>query len=278
MFNAFPNKSFSRCSFFTPMDPHQLAPALEQLHLDDEALLPSPLQPNPNPPHPHPHLRPSNSTAFKREERRKRRQLKRLHKLQSYSNPPPDHPQPSDRRDPPLTDLPWPCEPLIPSTLVPTEWPPAVSPAAGGKPPPHPPSVAVKAQANGVKASRAFFSTGDAEDDPFEEEEDEEEGQARACRFFSDLFETDGGLRGYYEGNQEKGEFSCLVCEGIGVRSWRKFPSCAGLVQHARTISKTRQPWAHRGFAEAVCRVLGWETDRLPSVGSDGYDEGELDI
>ncbi|KAF8748430.1 hypothetical protein HU200_012920 [Digitaria exilis] len=51
----------------------------------------------------------------------------------------------------------------------------------------------------------------------------------------------------------EKGQFTCLVCEGSGARAgiWgRRFAGCAALVQHARTVAWTKRGLAHRG----VCR------------------------
>ncbi|KHG24014.1 Methylthioribose-1-phosphate isomerase [Gossypium arboreum] len=72
--------------------------------------------------------------------------------------------------------------------------------------------------------------------------------------------------RGYYEENHEKGEFFCLVCGGIGENLGKKFQGCVGLVQHCMSISKTKCKTGHRAFGLVVCKVLGWDIDRLPVI------------
>ncbi|KAF0901480.1 hypothetical protein E2562_003475 [Oryza meyeriana var. granulata] len=59
-----------------------------------------------------------------------------------------------------------------------------------------------------------------------------------------------------------------MACAG---RKWRKgkarrFSGCAGLVQHARAATLCGRPRAHRALAAAICRVLGWDIERLPSI------------
>jgi hypothetical protein len=114
-------------------------------------------------------------------------------------------------------------------------------------------------------ASRAFFgehvdSDGDGDEDG------EEEGGNDATLFFDDLLEKDAGLRGFYEAERETGRFLCLVCEGIGVRAGKRFPGCAALVQHAGTVARTKRRLAHRAFAGAVGRLLGWGAGRTTPV------------
>jgi hypothetical protein len=38
------------------------------------------------------------------------------------------------------------------------------------------------------------------------------------------------------------------------------------LVQHARAATRYRRPRAHRALAVVVCRVLGWDVARRPSM------------
>jgi hypothetical protein len=112
-------------------------------------------------------------------------------------------------------------------------------------------------------ASRAFFGEHvDSDGD----EDGEEEGGNDATRFFDDLLEKDAGLRGFYEAERETGRFLCLVCEGIGVRAGKRFPGCAALVQHAGTVARTKRRLAHRAFAGAVGRLLGWGAGRTTPV------------
>ncbi|TYJ48335.1 hypothetical protein E1A91_A01G054600v1 [Gossypium mustelinum] len=84
--------------------------------------------------------------------------------------------------------------------------------------------------------------------------------------FFMRIFVNNSELRGYYEENHEKGEFFCLVCGGIGENLGKKFQGCVGLVQHCMSISKTKCKTGHRAFGLVVCKVLGWDIDRLPVI------------
>ncbi|XP_039143005.1 uncharacterized protein LOC120280295 isoform X2 [Dioscorea cayenensis subsp. rotundata] len=140
---------------------------------------------------------------------------------------------------------------------------------------------AVRVQESGIRTSCEFFSksssSDDGDDDDDDDDEDEEDvmeedeyeeddAEARAFRFFLGLFEKDGALRRYYEKNWEKGEFFCFVCRATGMKVGKRFLNCVGLVQHSKSISKTKRREAHRGFANAVCRVMGWDMERLPSI------------
>ncbi|KAL3355865.1 hypothetical protein AABB24_016832 [Solanum stoloniferum] len=101
----------------------------------------------------------------------------------------------------------------------------------------------------------------------YEDDDDMEvEKGEKSLNFFVKLFEEDGGLREYYEKNNESGgEFICLVCSGVGKKGWSKrFKDCVGLVQHSITISNMRQ--AHRAYGQVIFRILGWDINRLPSI------------
>lgn len=109
----------------------------------------------------------------------------------------------------------------------------------------------------------------DDEDDLMEEDEYEE------YKFFVKVFDEDGELRGYYVENCERGEFCCLVCGGIGKKVGKRFKGCVALVQHSNGIAKTKKRKAHRAFAQVVCKVLGWDIDKLPTSGLSLAKSGE---
>ncbi|KAH0721468.1 hypothetical protein KY284_006498 [Solanum tuberosum] len=62
----------------------------------------------------------------------------------------------------------------------------------------------------------------DDDEEMYEDEDDDDdvmevEKEEKILNFFTKLFEEDGGLREYYEKNSKSGgEFSCLVCHGVG--------------------------------------------------------------
>lgn len=39
----------------------------------------------------------------------------------------------------------------------------------------------------------------------------------------------------------------------------KKFPDVVGMVQHSRKIIKTKKISEHRGYARAMCYLLGWD-------------------
>ncbi|XP_020270883.1 probable protein phosphatase 2C F42G9.1, partial [Asparagus officinalis] len=122
-------------------------------------------------------------------------------------------------------------------------------------------------QQTALKSSRAFFSKDGSDDDEMnEDEDDDDEEESRALEFFVGVFDKDDKLREYYAKHYEKGDFFCLVCEGIRVKLGRRYVDCVGLVQHSIAITKTKRRGAHRGFGRAVCRVLGWDIKRLPNI------------
>ncbi|PIA34021.1 hypothetical protein AQUCO_03900133v1 [Aquilegia coerulea] len=159
---------------------------------------------------------------------------------------------------PPQTELSWP-EPVKLTNLVPCiEEQEKV--------------VAIQLQQKSVKACHEFFSRDrDSDDDGEEEEEDDEEDRMEDGKeeseeeFFLKVFKEDNDLRNYYEKNFEFGEFCCLVCGGIGEKVGKRFKNCVALVQHSIAVSKTKRRNAHRAFGQAVCQVLGWNFERLPS-------------
>ena len=81
--------------------------------------------------------------------------------------------------------------------------------------------------------------------------------ESEEFKFPLSLFVENQEMRDFYEKNTESGDFYCLVCGGIGEKVGKSYRGCAGLVQHARTISKTKRKGAHRAFGHLICKVLG---------------------
>ncbi|GAB4849385.1 hypothetical protein Ancab_004182 [Ancistrocladus abbreviatus] len=137
--------------------------------------------------------------------------------------------------------------------------------------------MAMRAQQKGLYACCEFFDSDDGQDDDDDDDDDEgeqrqEEGgiddghkESEEFQFFWKVFEGDEELRGYYEKHYENGEFCCLVCAGIGQKLRKKYVNCVALVQHCITISKTKKRRAHRTFGQVICKVLGWDIERLPT-------------
>ncbi|KAJ6833599.1 putative protein phosphatase 2C F42G9.1 [Iris pallida] len=171
---------------------------------------------------------------------------------------------------PPSPAIPWPApspDPLHDETIG--KWPSwpikqttTTTPRNGTSTTSAEANAAVRFQRNGLRASADFLSKKSTSDSDSCEDDEEKE----SFEFFRELFKKDGELRGYYRKNYEKGEFWCLVCGGTGVKVWRKYGDCVGVVQHSNGISKTARRAAHRGYGRAVCRVLGWDATRLPSI------------
>ncbi|KAI7739199.1 hypothetical protein M8C21_016174 [Ambrosia artemisiifolia] len=83
--------------------------------------------------------------------------------------------------------------------------------------------------------------------------------------FVVKLFDEVEGLREYYlKYCGGGGEFVCLICGGVGEKCGKRFKDCVALVQHSVAIAKTKKRRSHRAFGKVVCKVLGWEIDRLP--------------
>ncbi|RLN13440.1 hypothetical protein C2845_PM09G02720 [Panicum miliaceum] len=159
-----------------------------------------------------------------------------------------------------------------PPNSSPKTWPeaaPASSPSPAKPPPPPPSSPGALAQREALRAAAEFFSNRGSSDD--EEEDDdgsgsESEGEQDAAGFITDLFEKDAALRGHYERGWEEGQFACMACAGGTRKPGRLFRGCVALVQHARAATRYGRPRAHRALAAVVCRVLGWDIARLPSI------------
>lgn len=135
--------------------------------------------------------------------------------------------------------------------------------------------LAMQMQHRVSDACREFFKkTADSseEEGDFDDDEEEEDGGdvegAEEYRFLLDIFVKDKDLRDYYESNQENGEFYCIVCGAANsaTKSVKKFKNCQGLLYHARSISKTKKRRAHRAFSLVICKVFGWDVERLPVI------------
>ncbi|KAK8970610.1 hypothetical protein KSP40_PGU003128 [Platanthera guangdongensis] len=198
------------------------------------------------------HLAPKSSVKFKKDQNHRRR-----------------------KKPPVVSEKEWPTKPAPdPTARAATGW--SVPPPKRTPPPPSAENVSAaaagQAQRNGVEACKRFFIScinffdeeGDEIGDIEEDDDDEEEAEEGAFRFFMELLTNDTVLRKYYEENHEKGVFACLVCEGSGAKKGRTFGDCIGLVQHCRNVSKAGRRAAHRALTRALCRVLGWNFDRLP--------------
>ncbi|KAE8680106.1 Multiprotein bridging factor 1B [Hibiscus syriacus] len=122
-----------------------------------------------------------------------------------------------------------------------------------------------------VESCKEFFNKRDHDEEDSDGDGDgvgdgDEEENNEFDLFLTNIFVNNSELRGYYEENHEKGEFFCLVCGGIGENLGKKFNGCVGLVQHCMSISKTKCKTGHRAFGLVVCKVLGWDCDRLPVI------------
>ncbi|CAN6191019.1 unnamed protein product [Urochloa humidicola] len=160
----------------------------------------------------------------------------------------------------------WAPAPAPPDSS-PKSWPEAApSSSTPAKPPPTPISPGALAQQKALRAAAEFFSNrGDSSDDD-EEASESEGGEQDAAGFLTGLFERDAALRGHYERGCEDGKFACMVC-AAGTRKARRFRGCVALVQHAHDASsRCGSPRAHRALAAVLCRVLGWDVSRLPSI------------
>ncbi|XP_044423800.1 uncharacterized protein [Triticum aestivum] len=164
----------------------------------------------------------------------------------------------------------WPLAPSPPASPSPASWPDAAPSSPAPRPQPQQqPSPASLAQRDALRAAEEFFSARGADGDDESEGSESEDGGDAAAEFFLGLFERDAGLRGYYERSHEEGEFRCMGCVGRkrkGRGQARRFRDCVSLVHHARDATRCGRPLAHRALAAAVCRVLGWDVKRLPSI------------
>ncbi|KAH0721467.1 hypothetical protein KY284_006497 [Solanum tuberosum] len=217
------------------------------------------------PPHPHVHpnlhpqtpvsLQPSGSTQFKKQNKHKSKRLK-----EALMDSGVGWVFPTPAESSPVTESGWPSFTAQPSLQLQFPTAEELASVAGNR-----------AQQQGLKTVSEYlkYSVDDDDEEMYEDDDDMEvevEKEEKKLNFFAKLFEEDGGLREYYEKNNESGgEFICLVCSGVGKKGWSKrFKDCVGLVQHSITISNTRQ--AHRAYGQVICRILGWDINRLPSI------------
>ncbi|KAL3701579.1 hypothetical protein R1sor_019601 [Riccia sorocarpa] len=94
----------------------------------------------------------------------------------------------------------------------------------------------------------------------FESKEAGRSQEDKAYEFYVSVFERDENLRKLYEANSNSGSFECLVCAGVGAKKKKRFPDVTSMIQHAKKIIKTKKLHEHRGFARAVCHILGWDS------------------
>ena len=143
-------------------------------------------------------------------------------------------------------------------------------------------SAVLRLQHKALEASRKFLvgNVGSDCDDEIEDEDEDElmyDSDSEECdkfKFFIGVFEEDNDLRRYYENNYKQGDFYCLVCGGIGKKVWKRFKDCSALLQHSTAILKTKRKQAHRAYAHVICKVLGWDFDRLPAIVLKGETHG----
>ena len=83
--------------------------------------------------------------------------------------------------------------------------------------------------------------------------------------FFLKLFDENQELTKLYEEQCHVGKFECLVCSTIKGKASRMFNGLTSVVLHATKIQKTKRRPEHRGFGRAICTILGWQRERLPS-------------
>ncbi|KAI3457370.1 hypothetical protein Pfo_014033 [Paulownia fortunei] len=194
------------------------------------------------------HLQPLKATQFKKE---KKHRGKRGKKSTNKPNTAPES------NSSPGAEWACPTPPPPPST---DGWP-----SLEAKPDSKPLSLSPKDSRNWLQNMHISMlsSFSSDEDDELMEEDDGRQEYS----FFFKVFKEDAELREYYEKNFAKGEFSCLVCGAVGgKKTGKKFKGCLALVQHSITISKTKKRRAHRAFGQAVCKILGWDINQLPSI------------
>ncbi|KAL2649353.1 hypothetical protein R1flu_017481 [Riccia fluitans] len=94
----------------------------------------------------------------------------------------------------------------------------------------------------------------------FGAQEADKNQENKAYEFYVSVLERDDNLRKLYEGSSNSGSFECLVCAGVGAKKKKRFPDVTSMIQHAKKIIKTKKLQEHRGFARAVCHILGWDS------------------
>ncbi|XP_010062819.2 uncharacterized protein LOC104450092 isoform X4 [Eucalyptus grandis] len=195
-------------------------------------------------------------------------------------------PDANDSMSIPVSSIKWPCEsPVDRAGMAASEWPPFKSPSTSAN---HSDLAEEKGDSESwhqkvLEACHAFFncmsgSDSDGEEEADDEAEDEgdddeevlhgdEDGECEIVQFFTMLFTENAELRSYYNTKYRDGDFGCLVCAGVGKKPWKRFKGCTGLLQHSTTIGKTKKR-AHRAYGRAVCKLLGWDINKFPSIGN----------
>ncbi|XP_056167766.1 uncharacterized protein LOC115666847 isoform X2 [Syzygium oleosum] len=181
----------------------------------------------------------------------------------------------------PVSSIKWPCEsPVDRAGMAASEWPPFKSHLVSAEEKAEPETWHQKV----LDGCQAFFncmsgSDTDGDEEADDEEEDEgdksedvlhgdDDGECEIVKFFTVLFTENAELRSYYNGKYRDGDFGCLVCAGVGKKPWKRFKGCTGLLQHSTTIVKTKKR-AHRAYGRAICKLLGWDINKFPSIAND---------
>lgn len=129
-------------------------------------------------------------------------------------------------------------------------------------------------QQRALKAAKEFFARNggsdgedsDEDEDDDDMDQDEDDVKDEEYDFFCKLLNEDEELKGYHVKHcGGGGEFSCLVCGGANEKYRKRFKDCIALVQHSTSIAKTKKLRSHRAYGQVICKVLGWDIDRLPS-------------
>ncbi|CAA2998572.1 Hypothetical predicted protein [Olea europaea subsp. europaea] len=254
-----------------PMDPHY-----EQILRDEVTYLhslwhrgpprPAPAAPVPAPaPAPAPDsLRPSSTTQFKKEKKpRRRRGRKNKQKLKS-TNP---ESKPSAGTEWPCASPPAPTADWVPFETPSNQTPNLISPEAQEI------FWAKQAHQKALGAVTEFIRSKYIDDDgdvidSSDGDDDlmgDDDGPV-GYSFFVKLYMEDVELREYYKKNYANGEFICLVCGAVGgKKTCKRFKNCVALVQHSITVARIKKH-AHRAYSQAICKILGWDINRLPSI------------
>ncbi|CAL0303734.1 unnamed protein product [Lupinus luteus] len=136
---------------------------------------------------------------------------------------------------------------------------------------------ALRSQNKASQAIKNFLLNDSDEEDEDEDEDDYDLEEIEDL--IVGIFMEDDEMRGYYQKCYESGEFCCFVCGAIGKKkSGKRYKDCSSLVQHSMSISRTVKKTAHRAFGQAVCKVLGWDIDRLPVIVMKGVPLGMKEV
>ncbi|KAH7285752.1 hypothetical protein KP509_33G044000 [Ceratopteris richardii] len=95
---------------------------------------------------------------------------------------------------------------------------------------------------------------------------DDKNREERAYDFFFQTLSENEELQKLYNEQCHVGKFECLVCSSIPGKPPKKYIGLTSVIMHASKILKTKKKQEHRGYARALCAVMGWNICRLPSV------------